>query len=256
MKRRLAFLVLTLMTASCALAQKGYNMVFIGNSITYGALHEHPEKSAPPVMAATWIESQPGTGAVHCLNMGKSGRTSFDFLPGNKEKGFFDELILKTDRLQNDFPGCQLVFSIMLGTNDSAERPTNSRTTVYKYHCNMTDIVETLLQRYPDAKVFLHRPIYFSVPFVTKNLSEQSVSAPKLQKRYFKSLKKICAELGDKYPGHIFIGDSKAYSYFKKNHETLFFKENGTGCTFYLHPNEEGAKELAGFWGRAIVGQL
>ena len=51
----------------------------------------------------------------------------------------------------------------------------------------------------------------------------------------------------------VFIGDYEAFDFFKLNYRKYMFAENGNAGVFYLHPNEAGAKKLAGYWSRAIV---
>ena len=48
------------------------------------------------------------------------------------------------------------------------------------------------------------------------------------------------------------MGDTKAFQFFKKNYLAHFVAEEGYSGTFYLHPNEKGAKKLAVFWGDAL----
>lgn len=61
--------------------KKNLNIVFIGNSITQGALLENPRREAPPVKAALYLRRQPSVGTVRYSNQGVSGSTTLDFLP-------------------------------------------------------------------------------------------------------------------------------------------------------------------------------
>ena len=62
MKRLLLVLMLLALASNGVEAKKPqsdtYNVVFIGNSITYGALHKEREKTAPPVFAAQRLEKK------------------------------------------------------------------------------------------------------------------------------------------------------------------------------------------------------
>jgi hypothetical protein len=53
-------------------------------------------------------------------------------------------------------------------------------------------------------------------------------------------------------PKKVFVGDKKAFSYFRKHHPSELIPEKGKQGTFYLHPNKKGAATLGEFWGRAI----
>ena len=47
--------------------------------------------------------------------------------------------------------------------------------------------------------------------------------------------------------------DNEAFDYFRAKHHKFMFAEDGKAGTFYLHPNEAGAKKLARFWAEAIA---
>ena len=50
-----------------ALEKRHLNIIFIGNSITYGAGLSDPTHNAPPVYTALFLGKQPGIGAKLCL---------------------------------------------------------------------------------------------------------------------------------------------------------------------------------------------
>ena len=60
------------------------NLVFIGNSITQGALLKDPLHEAPPVRTVEWLNQQPNISEVHYSNQGVSGNTTVDFLPATE----------------------------------------------------------------------------------------------------------------------------------------------------------------------------
>lgn len=263
MKKFLLFLSL-LCLASVALAQRSLNVVYIGNSITYGAMHKDPVQTAPPVICSQWLAKQQGIDHCWYVNMGKSGKTTFNFVPAKTDiKNYWSELVEKTAELVSQHPEAQLVFSIMLGTNDTAERPSNSRTTPFMYRHNMELIIDSLQARYPDATFVLHKPIFFSVPFTTRNGSIQSSDSHKMLDCYFAELKKIANDhaaqrkAAGKSGLRVFVGDDKAFGYFKRTyHETLVHEHGYQECDFWLHPNESGSATLAEYWGQAILKAL
>lgn len=56
-----------------------------------------------------------------------------------------------------------LVFSLMLGTNDSAIKgPNGSPVQPAQYKTNVKVIADELLALYPDSRIVLHRPIWYS----------------------------------------------------------------------------------------------
>ena len=72
--------LLLCMTICCYMTgkeKKNLNIVFIGNSITQGALLENPRHEAPPVKAALYLRRQPSVGTVRYSNQGVSGSTTF-----------------------------------------------------------------------------------------------------------------------------------------------------------------------------------
>ncbi|MDT3387111.1 MAG: GDSL-type esterase/lipase family protein [Bacteroidota bacterium] len=256
--KRIISLFLLFLTLVTVRAQRDLNVVFVGNSITFGALHKNPSQTAPPVVCAQWLSQLPDVGTCYEVNMGKSGRTTFNFVPAKTDgKNYWDELKSRTADLVAAHPQAQLVFSIMLGTNDAAERPSNSRTTPYMYRHNLQLIIDSLLMIYPQAQFVLHRPIFFSAPFTTRNGSLQNKKSQQMLTVYFKQVPRIARCFEARHPGQVHEGDGKAYNYFKKHYLTDLVHEQGyQNCDFWLHPNEHGSSVLAEYWGRAIAKSL
>ena len=258
MKRLL--LSLSLITFHLSLfcfAQRSANIVFIGNSITYGALHDQRELTAPPVQCARWLSQQEDIDTVYFRNCGRSGRTTYHFLPDAKDvipagdKTYFSDVVAKTRELVKAHPSLPLVFSIKLGTNDAVERKTNVHTDPDAYVHNMTAIIDSLLRLWPDAHVVLNRPIYNTSDYVTKNGSVASKKSLKMMTTYYEQFSKIVENCKT---GHVHIGDAEAYAYFEKHYKTDVFEEkDARGKSFWLHPNEQGAEKLAEYWGKAIL---
>ena len=65
MKRVLLGLLFIYSCVSLSRAQQSANIVFIGNSITYGALHQNRDVTAPPVQCGLWLSQQEGIDTVY-----------------------------------------------------------------------------------------------------------------------------------------------------------------------------------------------
>ena len=257
MKRLLTALSFIICQLSLGFAQQSANVVFIGNSITYGALHEQRELTAPPAQCARWLSQQDGIDTVYFKNCGRSGRTTYHFLPRAEDvvpagdKTYFADVVAKTRELQKAHPGLPLLFSIMLGTNDTVERPKNSHTTPDDYARNLIAIIDSLLTLWPDAHVVLNKPIWYTPDYHTKGGSIASKKSLALLADYaamFPQVAKSCR------PGHVHVGDTEAYVYFEQHWKTDVVEEkDARGKSYWLHPNEQGAARLAQYWGRALL---
>ena len=167
------------------------------------------------------------------------------------DKTYFGDVVAKTRELVKAHAGLPLIFSIMLGTNDTVERTKNKHTEPDDYIRNLTTIIDSLLTLWPDAHVVLNKPIWYYPDYHTKGGSIASKKSLKLIGTYYKSFPKVIANCK---PGHVHIGDADAYSYFKKYYKTDVFEEkDARSKSYWLHPNEQGAKKLAEYWGKAIL---
>jgi lysophospholipase L1-like esterase len=257
MKRLLiSFLAFSFLFAY-SFAQQSANLVFIGNSITYGALHQQRELTAPPAQCARWLSAQSGIDTVYFANCGRSGKTTYHFLPRQADvvpagdKTYFADVVAQTSCLVDAHPSLPLVFSIMLGTNDTVERPKNRHTTPDDYARNLTMLIDSLLKLWPDAHVVLHKPIWYTPDYVTKGGSVASKSSLRLLDAYYRMFPQV---VGNCRPGHVHIGDADAYTYFEQHWQTDINEEKDSrGRSYWLHPNEQGAKRLAEFWGKALL---
>lgn len=259
MRNKLYILLLSALFASLTVKaqRQSYNVVFIGNSITYGALHNQRELTAPPVQCARWLSQQDGVDTVYFKNCGRSGRTTYHFLPNAADvipagdKTYFSDVVSKTRELVKANPELPLIFSIMLGTNDSVERKHNSHTEPDNYVGNLCAIIDSLLNLWPDAHVVLNKPIWYLPDYVTIGGSVASKKSLKLLDTYYECFPRVVEK---SKAGHVHIGDNKAYDYFKKHYKTDVFEEkDARGKSYWLHPNEQGAKQLAEYWGKAIL---
>ena len=257
MKRILCSLLLLVFQLSVGLAQQHANIVFIGNSITYGALHQQRELTAPPVLCARWLSQQTGIDTVYFRNCGRSGKTTYHFLPNVADvipagdKTYFGDVVAKTAELVKAHPGLPLIFSIKLGTNDAVKRPKNDPTTPEAYVQNMVTIIDSLLKRWPEAHVVLQRPIFNTSDYVTKNGSVAVKKSLKTLNAYYKSFPQIIQRCK---AGHVHLGDAEAYNYFEQHWRTDIVEEkDARGKSYWLHPNEKGAKMLGELWGKALL---
>ena len=257
MKRLQFTLSFLLFCFSLALAQHSVNIVFIGNSITYGALHQQRELTAPPAQCALWLSQREDIDTVYFRNCGKSGRTTYHFLPRAEDvipagdKTQFGDVVAKTRELMREHPGLPLLFSIMLGTNDTVERPRNKHTSPSDYANNLCAIIDSLLRLWPEAHVVLNKPIWYTPDYVTKNGSVASKKSLKLIGEYEKQFAEVVRRCK---AGQVHIGDTEAYKYFEQHWQTDINEEKDSrGKSYWLHPNEQGAKKLAEFWGKAIL---
>ncbi len=219
------------------------NLIFIGNSITEGVLHADKTKTAPPVVAADMVGRMLSSD-VHFRNCGRSGATTVDFLPEQQRDFVRVERAIKEIQSLSYEP---IVFSIMLGTNDSANfGPNGSPVSNEDYKRNLMTMIGRIRELAPNAIFVLQRPIWYSPN--THNNSQYLVAGQKRMVDYTNILIEIAFENND-----VYIGDSDAFDFFQSNHRKYMFAEDGKAGIFYLHPNEAGARKLARFWARGIV---
>ncbi len=237
--------------AQAPTSKRNLDIVFIGNSITYGANVANPKEEAPPVPACEYLRHKPGIGEVAFSNQGKSGYTTLDFSPSGNP---FAKVVAATRLLHTD-KSRMLIFSVSLGTNDSAEEGTNGCSMDPKdYYKNMKAIVEQLMVEFPDCKIILQQPIWYS-PNTYNGAKYMAEGLARLQ-TYFPELKALVKEYSKAWPGRVYMGDTRAFAWFKKRHLTYLVPEEGNAGTFYLHPNREGSKKLGEFWAQAIYEKL
>ncbi|NIJ55757.1 GDSL-type esterase/lipase family protein [Dyadobacter arcticus] len=247
MKIKSAILVLFLLVSELTFGQTKLSIVFIGNSITQGKGGDNG--FPPPTHAVNYLKEQKGVEDVKFMNVGRSGSTTLDWLPVS---GKFFELATKAaDSLfaQKDH---QLVFSMKLGTNDSAiEGPNGAPVSKEIYKKNMQAIISDLMNKYPGSKVVVQHPIWYSTN--TYNRSKYLAEGLERLESYIPELDAMVKEYRSTNPDRVFKGDTKAFKYFKKHAKELFKAENGQQGVFYLHPNVEGVAILGQYWGKAIA---
>ena len=219
------------------------NLIFIGNSITEGALHANKKKTAPPVVAANLVGNMLSMD-VHYRNCGRSGATTVDFLPEQKRDFVRVEKAIEEIKALSYAP---ILFSIMLGTNDSANfGPNGSPVSNEDYKKNLMTMIGRIRELCPNAIFILQRPIWYSPN--THNAAQYLVAGQKRMVAYTDVLIEIANENED-----VYLGDRDAFDYFGAKYRKYMFAEDGKAGTFYLHPNEAGARKLARYWAQAIV---
>lgn len=226
--------------------KKDFAIIYIGNSITYGALHKDRNVTAPPVYTSQMLAKKLKANVIW-RNCGWSGATTYDFLPSHKRYFPRVEKAVREIQAETDAP---IVFSIMLGTNDSANTgPTGCPVSNENYKKNLITIMEALKEIAPGAKFIFQRPIWYSpntyngAQYLQKGLNRLIGYTPVLE------------ELADERADAM-MGDDDAFEYFHENYAKYCFAEGGNAGTFYLHPNEKGAKKLAKFWFEGIIDAL
>jgi lysophospholipase L1-like esterase len=233
-----------------AQAQKqDVNIVFIGNSITYGANLENPKTDAPPLVACAYLSRQPNIGKLAFSNQGHSGFTTVDFLPATGTAFKQVETAVRNFADQKAL----LIFSIKLGTNDSAiQGPNGSPVSKQNYKQNLKVIADSLLKEFPGCVIIFQHPIWYS-PNTYNGAKYLQEGLTRLQS-YIPEIDALVDEYSATYPKQVFVGDKKAFKYFEKNFLTDLTPENGHMGTFYLHPNKKGAAALGTFDRRDKVG--
>lgn len=248
-KKILGIVVLIFLLSSFTIAKKrNLNIVFIGDSITYGATLKSPKAEAPPVSASAYLQRQAKVGKVQFSNQGVSGFTTVDFLPSTGTA--FKNVIKAANAFYKD-KHALLIFSIMLGTNDSAiEGPNGSPVSPADYRANMKAIIDRLLQDYPQCRIVIQYPTWYS-PNTYNGAKYLQQGLSRLQK-YSPELDRLIARYSKSNPNHVFTGNKSGFRYFKKHHLQYLTPQKGHKGTFYLHPNKAGAVQLGHLWAKAI----
>ncbi|SOD11767.1 GDSL-type esterase/lipase family protein [Pedobacter xixiisoli] len=245
------FLILGALSGYAQQQKKDLNIVFIGNSITYGGGLADRAKDAPTNETCAWLRLQAGVGNVEFSNQGVSGHTSVDVLP--KTNTDFPTVLKAARSFANT--DALLIFSIKLGTNDSAVKgPKGAPVSNKDYYNNLKVITDSLLSAFPKSKIIYQQPIWYS-PNTHNRSTYMQEGLDRLQ-TYGPELRKLVKYYKKANPGSVYLGDIKAFRFFKKHHEQYLAPEQGTHGTFYLHPNKEGAHILGDFWAKAIYKAL
>lgn len=234
--------VLSLALTACAVAKDKVGLVFVGNSITQGATLADPQHDAPPVKAAAYMADKTGE-RVEFRNCGVSGATTLDFLPATDR--LFNNVIKAADELSGE--GCALVFSVALGTNDSAcNGPLGAPVIPAQYYTNLKVIIDEFLSRYPGSRVVVQYPIWYSP--TTYNGSMYLKAGLERLQSYMPMIERLLDAYAVTHSGRVFGGSRAGFDFFKEHYAEYFTVEQGNAGTFYLHPNKEGAERLGEIW--------
>ena len=109
-----------------------------------------------------------------------------------------------------------------------------------QYQQNLKAIADSLLKEFPGCIIIFQHPIWYSpntyngAKYLQEGLSRLQTYIPKIDE--------LVAGYAATHPKQVFIGDKKAFDYFKKHYLTDLTPENGHQGTFYLHPNKKGAR--------------
>jgi lysophospholipase L1-like esterase len=240
-------IVAVLFTITASAQKRDLNIVFIGNSITYGMGLPDRETQAPPVICVSYLRMQKHIGAVEFSNQGHSGYTTLDWLPGTRALNVAEDAARAFANKQ-----AKLIFSIKIGTNDSAIKGTHGApVAVDTYRTNLKAIIDQLLKDFPGCLVVIQHPIWYS-PNTYNGTAYLQEGLTRLQ-TYIPVIDELVKTYKNANPKQVFVGDKDAFKYFEKNAVTDFQHEQGQQGIFYLHPNEQGAKALGEFWGKAIA---
>jgi len=251
LKLKISFLILAIcffdVSGLLAQSKKDLNIVFIGNSITQGGGLADAATEAPPVIAANYLKQQSNIGKVEFANQGHSGYTTVDFLPST------NSVFKDVEQAAQAFTNKQalLIFSIKLGTNDSAiEGPRGAPVFPEVYYQNLKAIADSLLKEFPACIIIFQHPVWYS-PNTYNGAKYLAEGLERLQ-NYMPQIDQLVADYEATYPKKVFVGDTRAFDYFKKHSLTDLQPEKGHAGTFYLHPNKQGAATLGTFWAEAI----
>ena len=222
------------------------DIVYIGNSITYGETLENKKQEAPPAVASELLRQKEEINSVSFSNQGNSGFTTVDYLPEGKT---FSDVVKAAGELHTN-PSHILIFSIMLGANDSAiTGPHGAPVSKEDYIQNLKTIVDELLKLFPDSKVILQQPIWYSPNFQNPGATYLTEGLNRLES-YIPEIELLVKSY--KEEGRVYLGDKEGFAYFKNNHLTDMTPEKWTQGVYYAHPNKKGAAALASFWAQVI----
>ena len=189
-----------------------------------------------------WLVEQATGIATHVYNGGHSGITTFGFLPGRND---FTRVVEAAKAYRNDNGGLVL-FSIMLGTNDSACTGTEGApVSPDTYTNNLRKIIEGLIDAVPDCKILLNYPVWYS-PSTYNGARYLQEGLDRLH-GYYPVIDRIVAD----YP-QVYAGNRNVWDYFEDK-RMLFTEERGKSGNFFLHPNVDGAQHLAGIWAKSLL---
>lgn len=225
-------------------APQSLNIVFIGDSITSGYLMKDPVRDAPPVYAAAWLKGQSGITNVLFRNCGKPGYRTDQFLPDRLNSAWSE--VKQAGESFRNVPGT-LVFSVMLGANDSAGYNDTGIHPPERFKADLNALVKALCVSFPKAIIVIHHPTGYT---------KAPGTYPETLALYKSEIDSLVEEMAVTHPGRVFLGDVEAWAFFDGNRETHWFREMRENVPYHVHPNERGAAVIGQLWGEAIARAL
>jgi lysophospholipase L1-like esterase len=229
------------------------NIVYIGDSITAGGALPTGSITAP-TQCSTYLQSMTGIRNVFYANAGVGGFTTTTFLPSVNTSNCFVNAVNDATSLQTANPAGQLVFSIMLGTNDSDTGSDGSPRTAAQLGANLETIIGQLMIDFPAAKGILQTPPLYTANAAVGADYEEAGLARLIS--YFPEYPVVVAYENSLYPGHMFMGDTTAPAFFAPLYTTEMVIGIGNNGYYYLHPNQQGSNDLARLWANGIYNAL
>lgn len=228
------------------------NVVYVGDSITLGVGVPDRAHQSAPVACTALLRDRLSDISVYMDNMGRNGATTVDFLPATGTD--FSDVEEAAHRLQNAHEGA-LVFSIMLGTNDSASSGTKGApVSPSQFAANLMEITSQLFNDFPSSIVVIQHPPSYS-PNTYNGAYFGEVGLQRLQS-YNPMIAEVVGNLEVDHSGQVYEGDASSFSIFARNYAGMLTPEAGKDGIFYLHPNVAGAKVLGELWGNVILKAL
>lgn len=249
MNKKIFVPLLFLLVALCSFwveDQPNINLIFIGDSITHGTM---AKDQSPPIFTESYLQQSNKFGRVQISNQGISGFTTVDFLPATHKA--YQKVKAAAEVFYAD-KQATLIFSVMLGTNDSAIKgPNGSPVSAATYHDNLKVLADSLLNAFPDCKIVFNYPIWYSPNTHNGGATYLQEGLSRLQS-YLPVIDALIKEYKKSNPHHVFIGDKKGFQFFRRKSISVFKPEKGPDGVFYLHPNRNGDIALGNLWGKAI----
>lgn len=246
-------------------AAKALSMVFIGDSITWGAGVSNLGTMLSPTVPFFTVNRLAGLSGrtINAYNNGANGTTTTDWAPGGTLYNGASQASNASSSakiLMTANPSSQLVFNIMLGTNDSASTVTNNgglgrALLPNEYNTKLTAIINQILTvDWPGAIVIVHYNKWYSPN--TNNAAAYLQAGLSALVSYNNQIPSVVS----KFPGRAFVGDTLSFDYFAQNYQSELLSDNtGIYGNFYLHPSGTsggngriGTQSLGEFWASAI----
>ena len=223
-------------------------IVFVGDNITNSTAPSDIITDAATTECAKNLSQGFGL-TVHISNQADNKFTTTDWRPSSNTNSDFQHAIEAAQSLETQQHG-QLIFSIMLGANDSAGYGPNKPVAPSIYEDNLQSMIDQFLVNYPDAFVFLHYPIYR--PANGQINEELAPLALKRLHSYLPMIDALVSTNATRHPNRVFAGDKTAIDYFSTNYSSALTPEKNLQDAFSANPNDTDALALGRYWADAI----